>query len=200
MFKKDSLHIVIAEKSDIIYRGLYRILIESDLNCSIARATNFNELLGLTQKRELDLALINPAIIVNNLSQFKSLKQSAPAMHYIGIIFAYYETEILSEFSGAINIYDSGKTIEDLIHNTINEDSSSEPGPSAVNLSEREIDVLKLLVQGDSNKVIAEKLFLSIHTVNTHRKNIIHKTGIKSVAGLTIYAVLQNIITLENVE
>ena len=65
-------------------------------------------------------------------------------------------------------------------------------------LSEREIDVLKLLVAGNANKEIADKLNISTHTVISHRKNISQKTGIKSVSGLTIYAVVKNIITIDS--
>ncbi len=66
-------------------------------------------------------------------------------------------------------------------------------------LSDREKDILKLVAQGFTNKEIAEKLFLSIHTVTTHRKNISNKLGIKSISGLTIYAVLNGIISIENI-
>ena len=66
------------------------------------------------------------------------------------------------------------------------------------NLTERETEVLKLLATGKSNKDIADELNISINTVITHRKNISQKTGIKSVSGLTIYAVVQNLISLDN--
>src|SRR5690606_28213921 len=55
-------------------------------------------------------------------------------------------------------------------------------------LTSREKEVLKLVALGFSNKAIAEKLFISIHTVITHRKNITEKTGIKSISGLTVYS------------
>lgn len=61
-------------------------------------------------------------------------------------------------------------------------------------LSIREKEVLRLVALGHSNKVIAEKLFISIHTVISHRKNISEKTGIKSISGLTVYAILNNLI------
>ena len=48
------------------------------------------------------------------------------------------------------------------------------------------------------NKEIADKLNLSIYTVITHRKNITHKTGIKTVAGLTVYALLNNLIDMNS--
>ncbi|MFR9602412.1 MAG: helix-turn-helix transcriptional regulator [Rikenellaceae bacterium] len=58
-------------------------------------------------------------------------------------------------------------------------------------LSPREIEVTKLLVEGLINKEIASRLSISLTTVITHRKNIFEKLGIKSVAGLTIYAVMK---------
>ncbi|MBO7553221.1 MAG: helix-turn-helix transcriptional regulator [Bacteroidaceae bacterium] len=61
-------------------------------------------------------------------------------------------------------------------------------------LSLREIEVLRLVVQGYINKEIADKLNISLTTVITHRKNITEKLGIKSVSGLTIYAVMQGIV------
>jgi len=59
------------------------------------------------------------------------------------------------------------------------------------------MNVLRLLAQGLSNKEIADKLNISIHTVNTHRKNIMDKTDIRSLAGLTVYAVTKEIISLD---
>ncbi len=58
-------------------------------------------------------------------------------------------------------------------------------------LSEREQDVLELVAKGLSSKEIAERLNIAVNTVNTHRKSITRKTGIKSVAGLAVYAMLK---------
>ena len=55
------------------------------------------------------------------------------------------------------------------------------------------------MVAGHSNKEIADKLNISIHTVISHRKNITEKTGIKSLSGLTIFAISKKIIPLENI-
>jgi len=66
-------------------------------------------------------------------------------------------------------------------------------------LSKREKNILREVAMGLTNKEIADKLFISIHTVTTHRKNITQKLGIKTVSGLTIYAILNGIIKLEEV-
>jgi DNA-binding CsgD family transcriptional regulator len=60
-------------------------------------------------------------------------------------------------------------------------------------LTEREVDILKLIARGDGNKQIADKLFISVHTVITHRKNITGKLGVKTIAGLTLYALINNL-------
>ena len=61
-------------------------------------------------------------------------------------------------------------------------------------LTNREREVLRLVALGHSNKSVAETLYISTHTVISHRKNITEKLGIKSVPGLTVYAIIQKII------
>lgn len=78
---------------------------------------------------------------------------------------------------------------KDLEKHALIEDLILKPSESFM-LSEREKDVLALVAKGLSSKEIAEKLNISLHTVNSHRKNIVKKTNIKSVAGLTMYATL----------
>lgn len=71
-------------------------------------------------------------------------------------------------------------------------DSGTRKDPT-YQLSPRETDVLKLVAAGQSNKQISENLFISIHTVISHRKHITSKLGIKSISGLTLYAVINNL-------
>jgi regulator of cell morphogenesis and NO signaling len=71
--------------------------------------------------------------------------------------------------------------------------SAADAGHSDEALSERETEVLVLVAKGYMSKEIADMLNISMNTVNTHRKNITAKTGIKSIAGLTVYAMLNNL-------
>lgn len=66
-------------------------------------------------------------------------------------------------------------------------------------LSAREIEVLVLITKGFINKEIADKLNISLTTVITHRKNITEKLGIKSVSGLTIYAVMNGYVEADRI-
>ena len=67
-------------------------------------------------------------------------------------------------------------------------------------LSSREIDVLQEIVRGSTNREIAEHLSISLNTVLSHRKNITAKLGIKTVSGLTFYAIMNGIISGEEID
>ena len=67
-------------------------------------------------------------------------------------------------------------------------------------LSAREKEILVCVARGMLNKEIADSLHISIHTVITHRKNITRKTGIKTVAGLTVYALLNHLLDVPNAQ
>lgn len=73
-------------------------------------------------------------------------------------------------------------------------ENSDNPDCDGISLSEREIEIIKLISDGLTNKEIADRLYLSTHTINTHRKNIMGKLNIKNTAGIVIYAVKENII------
>lgn len=77
--------------------------------------------------------------------------------------------------------------------------SETRTDASAAILSDREKDIIKCVAKGMSNKEIADALFLSIHTVTTHRRNITAKLQIHSPAGLTIYAIINNLIDIAEV-
>lgn len=66
-------------------------------------------------------------------------------------------------------------------------------------LTDREIEVMSLIVQGNINKEIADKLNISLATVITHRKNIMEKLGMKSVSALTIYAVMHGYVDINKI-
>lgn len=63
-----------------------------------------------------------------------------------------------------------------------------------VSLSEREVEIIKLIAEGYTTNEIAEKLFLSFHTISTHRKNIFKKLSIRSSSELILYALKKGIV------
>lgn len=66
-------------------------------------------------------------------------------------------------------------------------------------LTVREKDVIRLIAMGYANKEIADRLNISIHTVISHRKNITEKLNIKSISGLTVYAIMNSLIDIKDI-
>jgi DNA-binding NarL/FixJ family response regulator len=69
------------------------------------------------------------------------------------------------------------------------------PSIQDLGISEREVEIIKLISEGYINKEIAESLFISTHTVNTHRKNIMQKLGINNTAGIVLFAVKEGLVS-----
>ncbi len=69
---------------------------------------------------------------------------------------------------------------------------------AAIALTDRELEILKLIGKGMSNDEIAEKLFISKRTVDTHKNNLISKTGSKNIVSLLIYAIKHNLINIDD--
>lgn len=90
-----------------------------------------------------------------------------------------------------------GKILEKIAEENINVDDIHLEAFSCapVSISERENEVICMIAEGHTNGQIAEKLFISNHTVNTHRKNIMHKLGVKNTAGIVMYAVKSNLVS-----
>jgi DNA-binding CsgD family transcriptional regulator len=105
---------------------------------------------------------------------------------------------VLRQVDGVVNIYDDQPQLLRKLRAAL-EQGQTNPYSDSHDLSERERDVLILVAKGMANKEIADRLNISIHTVMSHRKNITHKTGIKSVAGLTVYALLNNLLDQNDV-
>ena len=80
------------------------------------------------------------------------------------------------------------------------EEESAPESVSTEGLSEREKDIIVHVARGLSNKAIADALFISVNTVMTHRRNISRKLQIHSVAGLTIYAIVNGLVSLDDVK
>ncbi len=91
-------------------------------------------------------------------------------------------------------IVESIKALQNRAHGTLT--PTAMEGESCDALTPREIEVTKLLVEGLINKEIAERLNIGLTTVITHRKNIFSKLGVRSMGGLTIYAIMKRYIEI----
>ncbi len=114
--------------------------------------------------------------------------------------------DVLRQYDGSVSLYDDPAVIIRKLRAAL-DSRQPEPPSDGIELSSRENElssrekeILVCVAQGMLNKEIADKFNLSIYTVITHRKNITRKTGIKTVAGLTVYAILNNLIDINSVQ
>ncbi|MFN8208271.1 MAG: LuxR C-terminal-related transcriptional regulator [Bacteroidales bacterium] len=194
-----ALHIIIAEPSRVIFEGLSAILSGSGLNCTFRHISTVNDLDSCLCLHKQSVVIVNPALVQHNPRLVSGLRSDWPETRWIAFVYNLYDNQLLSLFDGVIGIGDSAETISGLISRVQTPDAVRDNQGEDV-LSDREKGVLQLLALGKSNKEIADKLSISINTVITHRKNISQKTGIRSVSGLTIYAVVNKLITLDSVQ
>jgi DNA-binding CsgD family transcriptional regulator len=152
------------------------------------------ELRNSTVKEQFQIVIINPSIIQNRIADFVKLKNSYPHILWIALVYSFFDEEVIRKFDDTISV----TATPDQLANKLGQMNAATDKSQQEDLSEREIEVLSQLVKGLSNKEIADKLNISIHTVISHRKNITEKTGIKSLSGLTIYAITRKIIPLDN--
>ena len=92
------------------------------------------------------------------------------------------------------------KNKKENIVSRVQEETISEEAASQDNLSQREKEIIRCVVKGLSNKEIAEELFISIHTVITHRRNIARKLEIHSPTLLTVYAIVNKLVDISEVK
>lgn len=192
--KKQRINIAILEPSDIVYEGLESLLMKAAGNFCLFRLTNFEEAHHLCESSELSSIFVNPWFVQNRENELNKLKNNFPKVNWIGLVYSFFDKNLLAYFDQTILITENINSITKKLENTEKNTESNQP--ENINLTEREIDVLKHLTKGFSNKEIADKLNISAHTVISHRKNIVEKTGIRSLSGLTIYAISKKIISL----
>ena len=183
--------IAIVEPSPIILEGVAALVAHS-ANLRVAGAvTSVAELQTLLRNVEVDV-VVAAVCLARDLEGVAEL-QSLPI---VGVQSAIVEASMLRRFASVTTLY----TPEEEFHRMVIEaaDMPLEHNyAESHELSDRERDVLVLVARGLTNKEIASELNISPHTVISHRKNIVHKTGIRSVAGLTVYAVLNKFIDSE---
>lgn len=193
--EKCKIRVACLEPSDILYEGITNILMRGGHHYFFSRVTDLGELGELLSSEEFQVAVVNPASLQNLMSEFSRIRKQHSAVSWLAVSYTFTDPSVLSLFSGVISLSDSRSEVlskvEVLAKRCNCSDSLREE------LSEREKDVLKLLVGGRSNKEISDKLNISIHTVVSHRKNIVRKTGIKSLSGLAIYAITSKIVPLD---
>ncbi len=189
---------IIIESSPVIRQGLVSLFKD---NPDFSVQNTYSDLQSFQDSKTEDvpdIIFINPAIIhPHKTFPIKALFADYTFTIFVAIIYKYVNPEILNEFDGILDIYDETSVILSKLQETLkkNYHRKKTQDDENVDLSEREKEILASVALGLTNKEIADKHFISIHTVVSHRKNITRKTGIKTVSGLTLYAMFNNLIS-----
>ena len=189
------MKILIAESSPIISAGLSSFFNDMNQIAVASIVDNIDDLQDKIIMHNPDVLIINPIMLGCMLNTFvKQMTQNHPNINRVALVTSYVDKNILKNFKEVIELSDNKQKVINKMLNLQNNNDEASAQNESVDLSNREVDVLVCVAKGMTNKDISDMLNISVHTVITHRKNIVKKTGIKSVSGLTVYALLNNLV------
>ena len=189
------IKIAIAEPSSMLRIGLEQLLRELPDAEVIFSTDNLSSLYARINALHPDILIVNPLLYdYAKRATIRAEFDNLPNLRLIGLVTSYVESQHQRQFAGVIELNDDFQRIKSTLNQVTNSLQSDGDEPDTDPLSDREKEVLVCLSKGLKNNEIADTLNISVHTVITHRKNIVRKTGIKSVSALTVYAILNNLI------
>lgn len=202
MSQSEKYNIILIEPSPVIQQGI-KALLSADPRFVITHIfSDYQSYDNTLPKDNIQFILINPHTI-SVFSHF-SAKGQFPKHPYallVALVYNYISPETLEGFDGYVDIYcTSAQLIKKLLKISESSVTSHKASTDNVGLSDREKEILISAAIGLTNKEIADKHNISVHTVISHRKNISRKIGIKSVSGLTIYAIFNNLISESDIQ
>lgn len=203
--KKTSFKILIADDHQIFIDGLLMIFADIKFVDEIHVATNGLEVISILENHSIDLAILDVNMPKPNGFDLCRIILDKYIDTKVMILSMYGDENFMNEFirMGVIAyvLKNAGKhelleAIEHVIKGElyISKDLRSKQEVieddfvKSLSLTKREKEIISLLAREKSSQEIADALFISIYTVNTHRKNILHKLGIKNTAGLVKFA------------
>ena len=201
MKNNEVIRIAIAETSVIIRGGLTAALKRlSNVKVQPIELLSVEALNDCVRTQYPDMLIVNPAFgDYFDVGKFRE-ETSGKRIRVIALVTSFVDASLLSKYDESISIFDDLEILSKKIAGLLNMASEEEETDSQDALSQREREIVICVVKGMTNKEIAEKLFLSIHAVITHRRNISKKLQIHSAAGLTIYAIVNKLVALSDVK
>lgn len=215
MSSGDKIRTLIADDHVMFIDGLKVLLKQDEKIEVIAEALNGIEAYDIIENQQIDLLITDVSMPeMSGIELVKRVKQNFPQVKIL-VVTMYNDREIVSEilmaeadgyvlknadrkeFLRAINkIADNGTYFQNEVLSIMLEKVKKEKahGDELKIITERETEILKLIMQEYSSEQIAEKLFISKNTVDTHRKNILEKTQIKTLVGLCKFAFRNNLV------
>ena len=214
------MHVILADSNDLVRVGMRTILSTQTAFKIVGEARNKEELIQIVKNFGAAVILIDYTSPGFDIDVMPKILAFQPAAKFLAItpdqsaqtlvnalrsgVKSYVKkdcelSEIISavEETGKGNKFFCGQILETIQRASIdvNDIDFESFSCEAVIVSERENEIIVLIAEGMTNAQIAEYLFLSNHTINTHRKNIMAKLGVKNTAGIVMYAVKTNLVS-----
>jgi DNA-binding NarL/FixJ family response regulator len=214
-----AIPILIAQSNYLVKEGLKSLVSTEKELVFRCDASTADELLFLVDAFKSGVIIIDHNDPAFGISVIRKIKSLAPAVNFLSISDKPNRWMLSDALSAGITSYllrDCEKEeIMDAIRATSNGEqffcgkilsevlkTSDEVQPvtetvscAGLKISDREGEIIRMVAEGLTNKEIADKLFLSAHTVTTHRKNIMAKLGVNNTAGLVLFAIRNNIVS-----
>ncbi len=214
------MRLLLADSNQLIRVGLKSTLSGLTEVHSIVEISNGKQLIDLAQQGGMAVVLIDYTAEGFDINDVIASLRLNPSLKFIGLtylqspqtlvdalrggVMSYIKKDCdLQEISDAVietakgNKFFCGKILETISKANLDVDDIDHGVLTCdpVLMSDRENEIIVLIAEGYTNDQIAEMLFLSKHTVNTHRKNILFKLGVKNTAGIVMYAVKTQLVS-----
>lgn len=201
MREDETLKIAIAETSVIVRSGLALVLKRiQGLKILPIEVISPESLTDCIRLHKPDILIINPAF--PGFFDVRKLKEETVEfnMKCVALLCSVGDAALLKSYDDSFSLYDDPEMLKEKLNKLLNvtEEEPEEGEQDA--LSAREKEIVVCVVKGMTNKEIADALYLSAHTVITHRRNIARKLQIHSPAGLTIYAIVNKLVDIQDIK
>lgn len=215
------IKVLVVDDHKIIRDGISSLLRDQPKYIVVAEASNGREALKVLEEEEVDIAILDINMPEMNgidctheiTEKYDSVRVIALTMHNeevyltkmieagaVGYILKNLgKKELLSALDAVVegkHYYSPEITLA--VIKELTNPSKSKKNENKVDLTSREMEVLELIVQEHSNQEIAEKLSISLRTVDAHRRNLLDKTGVRNTAGLVKYSINNKLFNFEN--
>lgn len=196
----NTIKFIIIEPSVIVRTGLEQILKKNN-NFKVSVKILSTEA-GIDYTRELSNAyesmlLVNPIC----LGPSPRVKYNIPnSTKIMAISYISYHNDVYTGYDSVLNLGMSANEVCEMVVRMTKIEHITASISDSQNLTSREREIVVCVVKGLTNKQIADKLYLSTHTVITHRRNITKKLQIHSTSGLTIYAIMNKLVELNDID
>lgn len=201
MVNDENLKIAIAEPSMIIRSGVAVALKRiPEYKIIPIEILSFDALYDSLHLHKPNILIINPS--QSGITDIQKIKEELKPTNIkcIALICSLSDNAMAKNYDETLSLYDDLDVLQKKLESLLGTPAKDENESEQETLSSREKEIVGCVAKGMTNKEIADALFLSTHTVITHRRNITRKLQIHSPAGLTIYAIVNKLVELQDIK